>query len=69
MAYSEAAHQIKNAYRFSETMLNPKWDAATLDRFLAQPRKFVPQTTVLFQSITDPQDRADHIGYFKVATN
>ena len=41
------------------------WDEATLDRFLADPLKAVPGTTMTYAGIPDPRDRADLIAYLK----
>jgi cytochrome c len=39
------------------------WDAATLDRFLADPPGTVPGTTMTYAGIADAQQRADLIAY------
>lgn len=44
------------------------WDAATLDRFLANPRGVVPGTKMGFAGVPDPDERADLIAYLKQAT-
>lgn len=44
------------------------WDAATLDRFLADPRGLVPGTKMGFAGIADAAERADLIAYLKQAT-
>ncbi|MCK6451042.1 MAG: cytochrome c family protein [Alphaproteobacteria bacterium] len=44
------------------------WDAATLDRFLANPRALVPGTRMGFAGVPDPQDRADLIAHLERAT-
>jgi len=44
------------------------WSAATLDRFLAAPLKFVPGTAMGFDGVKDPRERADLIAYLKRAT-
>ncbi len=44
------------------------WDAATLDRFLANPRGVVPGTKMGFAGVPDPDERTDLIAYLKQAT-
>lgn len=44
------------------------WDAATLDRFLANPRALVPGTRMGFAGVPDARDRADLIVYLERAT-
>lgn len=43
------------------------WNAATLDRFLAGPLKLVPGSTMTYDGIADPNERADLIAYLKHA--
>ncbi|MDH3233947.1 MAG: cytochrome c family protein [Alphaproteobacteria bacterium] len=44
------------------------WTAATLDRFLAAPTKAVPGTSMGFDGVKDPRERADLIAYLIGAT-
>jgi cytochrome c len=44
------------------------WDAATLDRFLANPMRFVPGTSMTYSGIDDARERADLIAYLAAAT-
>lgn len=39
------------------------WNAKTLDRFLADPMKTVPGTTMTYAGVPDPQERADLVAY------
>ena len=41
------------------------WNEKTLDRFLADPMKTVPGTTMTYAGVEDPRERADLIAYLK----
>jgi len=43
------------------------WDEKTLDRFLANPLRAVPGTTMGYAGIEDAQERADLIAYLRSA--
>ena len=43
------------------------WDESTLDRFLANPMKMVPGTTMTYDGVPDPKDRGDLIAYLEQA--
>lgn len=44
------------------------WDAGQLDKWLAEPRTFLPGTKMSFAGVKDPKDRTDLIAYLKVET-
>ena len=39
------------------------WTAETLDRFLRAPLEMLPETTMTYDGIADPQERADLIAF------
>ena len=41
------------------------WDAQTLDTYLADPRKFMPGTKMVFAGLKNPDDREALIEYLK----
>jgi len=43
------------------------WNAATLDRFIANPLGTVPGTTMGYAGVADPQERADLIAFLRDA--
>ncbi|MBB4098571.1 c-type cytochrome [Sphingomonas kyeonggiensis] len=59
----------QNSMRFSYTAAlrdaGGKWDAKTLDAWIADPRAVVPGTNMQFAGIADPLDRADIIAYLQ----
>lgn len=44
------------------------WDAEHLDKWLDNPRGFMPGTKMTFAGLHDPKDRVDLIAYLKVET-
>ncbi len=54
-------------FDYSPAMKRSKlvWDQKTLDRFLANPLKVVPGTTMTYAGIADPRERADLIAYLR----
>jgi len=56
-------------FDYSPAMRSAKltWDEKTLDRFLADPLKTVPGTTMTYAGIANPQERADVIAYLRDA--
>ena len=42
-----------------------RWDAATLDAWIANPRQVVPGTNMQFMGVGDPLDRADIIAFLE----
>ena len=45
-----------------------QWDAAQLDRWLTDPRGFLPGTKMAFPGVKDPADRRDVIAYLLIET-
>jgi cytochrome c len=43
------------------------WTAATLDRFLASPAAVVPGTSMGYDGVKDPKERADLLAYLERA--
>jgi cytochrome c len=41
------------------------WNEQTLDRFLAKPLAMVPGSTMTYDGVADPKDRADLIAFLK----
>lgn len=54
-------------FAYSPALKNSKivWNDRTLDRFLAQPLKMVPGSTMTYDGVPDPKERADLIAYLK----
>lgn len=54
-------------YDYSPAMKRSKlvWSEANLDRFLADPPKTVPGTTMTYAGVPDAKERADLIAYLK----
>jgi cytochrome c len=60
----------KAGYTYSQALQNAgfTWDAEHLDKWLTDPRGFLPGTKMTFAGIHDPKDRIDLIAYLKVET-
>ncbi|HET6184888.1 MAG TPA: cytochrome c family protein [Acetobacteraceae bacterium] len=51
------------AYSPANQSANITWDAATLDKYLANPRAMIPGTKMTYAGLSDPAKRADLIAY------
>ncbi|NQE64949.1 cytochrome c family protein [Caulobacter sp. RHG1] len=60
----------KAGYRYSDAVKAAgfAWDAEHLDKWLADPRGFMPGTKMTFAGLHDAKDRIDLIAYLKVET-
>jgi cytochrome c len=54
-------------FKYSDAMHNANvtWDEANLDKYLADPKSFVPGNKMLFPGLKNEQDRQDVIAYLK----
>jgi len=54
-------------YTYSEAMKNSglTWDEATIKTYLADPKKLVPGTKMVFMGIKDPADEDNLIAYLE----
>ncbi len=57
-------------YKYSDVVKNSGfvWDAAHLDKWLAEPRTYLPGTKMSFAGLKNPKDRIDLIAFLKVET-
>lgn len=60
----------KPGYKYSDAVQAAGfiWDGEHLDKWLADPRGFMPGTKMSFAGLKDPKDRIDLIAYLKVET-
>ena len=60
----------KPGYNYSDAVkaADFTWDGEHLDRWLADPRGFLPGTKMSFAGLKDAKDRIDLIGYLKTQT-
>jgi len=65
--YGHRAGSAEGFARYSDALLRSgaTWNEATLDRWLANPEKFVPGNSMTFSGIREPADRQDLIAYLK----
>jgi cytochrome c len=45
--------------------LGVTWDAATLDKYLTNPRAMVPDATMIYAGLKNDAERADLIAYLE----
>ena len=66
--FGRRAGSVKD-FAYSQAMRRARivWNDKTLNRFLANPLKTVPGTTMGYAGIPDKQERADLIAYLKQA--
>ena len=50
-------------YTADHKKLDVTWDAATLDKHLANPRAMVPDTSMIYAGLKDNAERADLVAY------
>ena len=64
--FGRRAGSVKG-FGYSEAMKRSKivWSAETLDRFLADPLKAVPGTSMGYAGVADSKERADLIAYLE----
>lgn len=67
--FGRKAGSLEN-YKYSEVVKNAGfvWDAEHLDKWLAEPRTFLPGTKMSFAGLKTEKDRIDLIAYLKVET-
>jgi cytochrome c len=52
-------------YTADHKKLDVIWDAATLDKYLANPRAMVPDTSMIYAGLKNDAERADLIAYLE----
>ncbi len=59
-----------DGFKYSDAMKDSgiTWDEATLDKYLADPKGFIPKNKMAFAGLKTDQERADVIAYLKQAT-
>lgn len=59
----QSASAANFAYSDAMKKFGRIWDVATLDAYLAEPRKIVPGTKMIFPGLKDEKERDDLIAY------
>ena len=52
-------------YTADHKKLGITWDAATLDKYLTNPRAMVPDTSMVYAGLKDDTERADLVAYLE----
>ncbi|HEX7856714.1 MAG TPA: c-type cytochrome [Sphingobium sp.] len=65
--YDQPMGQKSQRFGYTAALRNAggKWDGATLDAWIANPKRVIPGTNMQFTGITDRLDRADIIAYLR----
>ena len=65
--FGRQAGTLKSFERYSPAITDSKivWDAATLDRWLQNPARMIPENRMLFNGVSDTAARADIIAFLK----
>src|SRR5438105_8526365 len=70
--WNRKAGTVEGFTRYSDAMrhANVTWDEPTLDKWLANPDRFIPGTGMTFPGLREARDRQDVVAYLKaVAEN
>ena len=62
---AQAAHEPTYAYSDAMRGSGLTWDAATLDAYIADPRRLVPGTKMSFAGVRSAEDRAAIVAYLE----
>ncbi len=65
MGAAVAQNSPRFAYTATLQRVGGRWTPARMDAWLANPRAFVPGTSMGFPGLADPLDRADVIAYLQ----
>jgi len=65
--YGRPMAQQSARYSYTAALLDARgrWDARTLDAWMAHPQRVVPGTKMIYPGVSDPLDRADIIAFLK----
>ncbi len=65
--WGHKAGSVEGFQRYSDAMkrADVTWDQTTLDKWLADPERFIPGTSMTFAGLKQPRDRQDVAAYLK----
>jgi cytochrome c len=65
--WNRKAGSVEGFLRYSDPLKRADviWNEATLDKWLANPERFLPGTSMTFPGLREPKDRQDVIAYLK----
>ena len=69
MGRSIAGGSARYGYTDALSRVGGRWNATRMDRWLANPARFAPGTTMRFAGIADPLERADIIAYLETLSD
>lgn len=65
----KAGSEASFAYSDGMKSLGVTWDAASLDKWITDPKAMLPSTKMTYIGMKDPKDRTDVIAYLKTVTS
>lgn len=68
--WKRKAGTIEGFQRYSDELkrADVAWDEAAIEKWLADPQKFIPGTTMSFAGLKQPKDREDVIAYLRAVS-
>ena len=59
-----------DGYKYSDAMRDSKikWTSENVDKYMADPKGFIPKNKMVYAGMKKPEDRADLIEYLQKAT-
>ena len=59
-----------DGYKYSDAMRDSKikWTVENVDKYMADPKGFIPKNKTVYDGMKKPEDRADLIAYLQKAT-
>lgn len=69
--WGRKAGTLEGYGRYSDALKNARlvWNEETLDQFLEDPQRFIPNTLMKYPGVRDLQARADLIAYLKAVSD
>ncbi len=67
--FNAEAGTVPDFANYSGALKGFRWDEATLDKFIADPKSISPNTTMIYPTVADPEIRKTIIEFLKANSN